>query len=370
MEENTFKQIPSESEFFESLTNPLSEPYLLLSPEGVVLAANMAARQLFPLEQFGGTRLDALVTDPPEKVLRSLEMWAGTGSMIPASLRLPDASIVRCDGARLRSNSGRASDLLLVRCVPRSQAFVTREFVQYSATYTNIQKNIAEKLAHAKRQKEAAETTAAMFAHEIANPLNGLLTSLDLLQLEMETSSESSASELLKAAREEISRITALLNDFRAVARPQLFDFRPADLKKIVEEVMATELPILRAEGIEFETDFAPALPPVVADTDKLKQAILNICKNSIDAMPQGGLLKIATSIQNGAVSLEISDTGIGIPRNLDPFQLFKTTKVNGTGLGLAITAQIVSAHKGRIQYASTEGSGTTFTIHLPPHCP
>jgi signal transduction histidine kinase len=367
MEENTFKQISSEIEFFEALTDLLTDAYLLLSPRGVVLAGNLSARELFLREQFGAVRLDALITDPPAKVLRSVQMWAESGSMIPTTLTLPDESIIRCDGARLRSNSPAGSAFLLVRCVPRSESSVTRDFARHSADYAHLQKNIAEKLAHAKQQKEAAETTAAMFAHELANPLNGILTSLDLLQLEMKNSfAAPSAPELLKAAKEEINRVTALLNDFRALARPQVFDFQPADLKKIVEEVMAIELTTLKAAGITFETDFDPALPRVLADTDKLKQAILNICKNSIDAMPEGGLLKISTLVQSGAVSLEIADTGTGIPKNLDPFQVFKTTKADGTGLGLAITAQIISVHKGRIEYVSEEGRGTTFTIYLP----
>lgn len=366
MDENIIKRIQPEIDFFRALTDLLPEAFLLISNEGRVLAGNQSAARLFSRKNFAGATLGSLVTDPSEKVFRALRIWSETGSMTPTSLTLPNPSIIRCDGARLSTGS---PALILMRCVSRSESFASREFARHSVDYVTFQKNIAERLALARQQKEAAETTAAMFAHEIANPLNGIATTLDVLQLEIENSSmDGAASELLQAAQGEIARMAALLNDFRALARPQVFDFRPTDLKKLAEEVMAPELPAAIASGIEYETRFDAALPTVMADPNRLKQVILNLCKNAIEAMPDGGRLKISARRDQGIVSMEIADTGMGIPTDFDPFQVFKTTKAQGTGLGLPVAAQIVAFHKGRIEFQSKPGQGTTFTVHLPIH--
>jgi len=107
-------------------------------------------------------------------------------------------------------------------------------------------------------------------------------------------------------------------------------------------------------------------LPLIDADKQKLKQVVLNLGKNAIEAMPNGGVLSTKIYQQNGRVVLEIADTGIGIAEGDDVFQLFRTTKPDGTGLGLPIVQQIVSEHRGSIDYTSALRKGTTFKISLP----
>lgn len=366
MHGNTSSSIALEIEFFQKLTNVLPDAYLLISTGGAVLAGNVSARELFSREPLSAKPLDALVTDAPARVRSALAIWAGSGSMVPRSLTLRDGSILRCDGARLRSRPN-CPAVLLVRCVPKSESFATKQFVHHSIERVNLQKSVSERLAGAQKRREELETTAAVFAHELANPLNGISTSLDLLQMELDSSYDKPVgADLVKAAKQEIARIAALLNDFRALARPQVFNLQPADLKTVVEEVLATELSGLKTGGIKFEARFEPSLPRVLGDAAKLKQAVLNICKNAVEAMPGGGVLKIAAGVREGAVYLEVSDTGTGIAKDFDPFQVFTSTKPSGTGLGLPITAQIISVHKGRIDYTSEPGRGTTFTIYLP----
>ena len=101
-----------------------------------------------------------------------------------------------------------------------------------------------------------------------------------------------------------------------------------------------------------------------------MKQVVLNLGKNAIEAMANGGVLSAKIYQQNGRVILEIADTGIGIPEGEDVFQLFKTTKPEGTGLGLPIVQQIVSEHRGSIDYSSELGKGTIFKIFLPIQTP
>jgi signal transduction histidine kinase len=111
---------------------------------------------------------------------------------------------------------------------------------------------------------------------------------------------------------------------------------------------------------------FDEQLPPAWIDPAKMKQAILNLCQNGVEAMPNGGALTLKGYGAQDSVVMEISDTGTGIPDGLDVFQLFKTTKRDGTGLGLSIVQQIVSDHKGTVDYVSELGKGTTFRIVLP----
>jgi signal transduction histidine kinase len=104
----------------------------------------------------------------------------------------------------------------------------------------------------------------------------------------------------------------------------------------------------------------------VPANAEKLKQVLLNLCKNAFEAMPDGGTLTLRGRRTDGRVSLEIEDTGAGIPKGIDIFELFTTTKSHGTGLGLAIVRQIIGAHGGTITYSSQPGKGTTFRLSLP----
>ena len=121
-------------------------------------------------------------------------------------------------------------------------------------------------------------------------------------------------------------------------------------------------------QGPEITLDlrFEENLPFVNVDRQKLKQVVLNLGKNAVEAMPRGGVLTANMCERNGRMILEIIDTGDGIPEGEDVFQLFKTTKPEGTGLGLAIVQQIVSEHRGIIEYTSRPPVGTIFRVSLP----
>jgi len=117
---------------------------------------------------------------------------------------------------------------------------------------------------------------------------------------------------------------------------------------------------------VKIETRFAPDLPKVRVDIDKMKQVILNLAKNAVEAMPTGGRLMFAGSTDKAAVTLQVTDTGAGIPSEVDIFEPFFTTKSFGTGIGMTIVRQILAAHGGSISYTSQAGKGTTFSIQLP----
>jgi signal transduction histidine kinase len=226
----------------------------------------------------------------------------------------------------------------------------------------------AEKSVRDSARVAALETTATVFAHEVANSLNGIFASLQLLDMNAreENSTDPELKSLLGSATQEIKRLGSLLQDFRSFVRPQKYYFEAIDLARLIDEAVNTEKLLYDSMGIRVKFEFPDALSPVRVDEDKIKQAILSICKNAAEAMPSGGVLTFRAYESDGWIFLEIADTGAGIPDGLKIFEPFLTTKLLGSGLGLPIVSQIISAHKGTIDYASEAGKGTTFKIGLP----
>jgi two-component system sensor kinase FixL len=229
-------------------------------------------------------------------------------------------------------------------------------------------KNAEQKLLENERLASLG-LTAAVFAHEVANPLHNLNSTLVLLDRELANTGDiHSGLKLARAATGEIRRLNMLLDEFRSLARPQSLSRQPVNFREIVEEVLASMRPAQESAKIIFELDFDDALPPVLANRDKIKQVFVNLCKNAVEAMPAGGRLTVKSYCSGTSAIFQVSDTGLGIPPGLEVFHLFTTTKPHGTGLGLAIVKQIICAHGGTIDYVSQPGQETTFTISLPLH--
>lgn len=212
--------------------------------------------------------------------------------------------------------------------------------------------------------------TAAVLVHEVANPLSGIAVSLEFVKKALETGDLDSYPLIatLQDMMLEIDRLRSLLKEFRAIACPQNMDFQKTDLEKITKEALSCQYADYRRLGITVKVQFENPFPPVMAHADKIKQVVLNLCKNAVDAMADGGCLTVKGSRFAPMVVLEISDTGAGIPEGLDVFELFRTTTRDGSGLGLPLVRQIVSAHRGTINYTSVPGPNhrTTFRISLP----
>jgi len=211
----------------------------------------------------------------------------------------------------------------------------------------------------------ALAETASIFAHEVANPLNGISTMLQML-LRGKNSGDPESREMLQDALNEISRLGNLLQEFRTFARPASIYPEPLDVKELVREVLATETLDYSKRGIRVEQEFNPDVFLIKADRQKLKQVLLNLFKNAVEAMPGGGMLKIRAYGSGSQALIDISDTGIGIPEGTPIFDAFATTKPLGTGLGLPIVKKIVSAHGGTVTYQSRSGEGTVFTLSFP----
>ena len=232
----------------------------------------------------------------------------------------------------------------------------------------NVKKD-AEKKPQDNKTPSTLRATATLFAHQVANSLNGIFACLQLLNLKAQDQGfeDPELKSLVESATEEIKRLGSLLKDFRSFVQPQNYDFEPTDLRKIIDEIIAEDrlLPY-ESNGVRLKCEFSDTLLPMMLDQEKIKQAILSICQNAVEAMPSGGVLTFRGYESEGRIFLEISDTGAGIPKDLEVFEPFRTTKPLSSGLGLPIVSQIISAHKGTIDYASEAGKGTTFKIALP----
>jgi signal transduction histidine kinase len=226
----------------------------------------------------------------------------------------------------------------------------------------------SQQIAHQRERLALLGTSAVVFAHEVGNPLQAILGTLEFIDAEFRSRqvADPFLTSMIQGAMREMNRLRALLRQFRSLAKPQDLDLQLTDLAKIIEEVLVPQKLGHRAAGIAVNLECENPLPRVMLDAAKIKQVILNLCKNAVEAMPNGGSLSVRVYPLGLRIVMEIADNGVGMPGNVDPFQLFKTTKPGGSGLGLPVVQQIISAHKGTINYITELGRGTTLTVNLP----
>ena len=213
-------------------------------------------------------------------------------------------------------------------------------------------------------------TFASGLAHEVRNPLNSIALQLSLLErriVGVEPRLMQQLDELVGVIREEIRRLDALVGDFLFFSRTSRIQLQATDLDALVDEVTRLLRPEARNAGVTLRRErVGEALPSVAADSEKLKQVVINLVRNAIEAMPEGGAVALESGLREGKAEIAVRDNGPGLPEGVDIFQLFVTTKPKGTGLGLSIAQQIVHAHGGEIRAASEPGAGACFTIALP----
>jgi two-component system nitrogen regulation sensor histidine kinase NtrY len=218
-------------------------------------------------------------------------------------------------------------------------------------------------------QLEAWAEMARAIAHEIKNPLTPIQLSTEHLERLLRDRNVLPAPEIescLTTVFKQVRALREIASEFSAYAKLPDLQPRPLDPAEFLREVVA---PYRAAHppGIAIEEDYAP-VPKAAVDPKVLGRAVVNLIENALQAMPEGGRLRLTLRGGDGEVTMAVSDSGPG----LDPrvrarlFTPYFSTKSSGTGLGLAIVRRAVEAHGGRIEVTSAGGSGTTFTLHLP----
>ncbi len=282
------------------------------------------------------------------------------------------------DVLRKMGKSDRASQLSCRACgyqtcrdlaiaVAKGQAEITMCWPYLLDELTETQEGLiqAEKLS-------SLGQLAASIAHEVNNPLSGVLVYTQLLnkKISNDNYSKDIALNYLGKMEQELTRSTKLVRNLLDFARQSPPALRETPINEVINRALDLVAHSAHVKHIQINRSLSPELPKLMADPEQLQQVAVNIILNAVQAMPNGGTLNLSSSLENGQIKLEFQDTGCGIsPENLHKlFTPFFTTKkeVKGVGLGLAVSYGIVQRHHGKILVKSKEGEGATFTVLLP----
>ena len=229
-----------------------------------------------------------------------------------------------------------------------------------------LQRNLLHTRLLERERLAGLGTAAAMFAHEVGNPLNSMFLHAQLLDTRIgKLDVPQNVSHGLESILDEMSRLSTLLEEFRSMSRRRPLVLEQVNVVTVVNRVLDTHVRE-QATQIRVEVELPETLPTVHADADKLVQVFLNLCKNAVEAMPEGGTLTVRGMVRGNWLTVGIRDTGPGLPEGVDVFQLFKTTKARGTGLGLPVVQQIVLAHGGSVTARNAPRKGAEFIVTLP----
>jgi two-component system, NtrC family, sensor kinase len=255
----------------------------------------------------------------------------------------------------------------LATAVAQNQAEITMCWPHLTSELKETQEGLiqAEKLS-------SLGQMAASIAHEINNPLSGVLVYTQLLNKKIinDNFSKDTALNFLGKMEGELIRSTKLVRDLLDFSRQSPPTLRETDVNEVIKRSLDLVSNSGQIKHVKVVREFSPDLPRVKADPDQLQQVFLNLILNAVQSMPDGGKLTLHTDQEKGFIKLEVQDTGCGIsPENMHKlFTPFFTTKkeVKGVGLGLAVSYGIIQRHHGKINVKSNEGEGTTFSIYLP----
>jgi PAS domain S-box-containing protein len=225
----------------------------------------------------------------------------------------------------------------------------------------NTQLQVSERLA-------ALGRITAGVAHEVKNPLNSMRLWLENLKESLPPEPDSGSQQAVQVLDKEIDRLDAVVKRFLDFTRPMDVRLEATQLADVLKEVVEIAKPQLQKTKIHVAQLLPIDVPEVYVDRALLKQAVLNLVLNAVEAMPTGGQLRMMLSRRGEMAEITVGDTGRGIPleNRQKIFQLFFTTRPGGSGIGLASTFRIVQLHNGSIDFTSEVGRGTTFRIELP----
>jgi len=350
-------RLAQERGFLETIFQTIQEGVLVIDNAGRLLYANRAAEKLAGFE-FARTK--------GRSILRFLREWDWE--------RLLDLPATDSGWSRMVTREIEISypehRFISVYAVPLDeQGLVDKGVLVILRDVTRDRKQEASVLES--ERSNAVKLLAAGVAHEIGNPLNALNIHLQLLSrelCELPDETRKPLADLVEVARAEVGRLDAIITQFLRAIRPT----KPVLLPERPTEVLQETLKVLKSEfenrRIAVSVDIPDMVPMVQLDRAQIKQVFFNVVKNALEAMPDGGSLKVVFGVGDAYVDIAFTDTGKGIaPDELGRvFEPYHTTKAKGTGLGLMIVQRIIEEHGGEIELASKPGEGTCFRIRLP----
>jgi PAS domain S-box-containing protein len=256
------------------------------------------------------------------------------------------------------------------RRVQMSLDFIHEKGTQIGALLTmrdaESARRIEDEIELSRRISASGRVTRGV-AHEVKNPINAIVLHLQLLRNKMKELDPDTSRhvDIIDSEIHRLDRVVQILVDF---TRPRDLRLEDTDLRLLLDEVSLLAAPDAAQHGVKVVRELPEHPIPVKVDIDFIKQAILNVVLNGVQAMPNGGSLTIAAQCSDGMVITEVRDQGTGIPGDVQEkiFELYFTTKKEGSGIGLAQAYQIMQWHYGSVDFESVEGKGTTFRLRLP----
>jgi len=350
-------RLAQERGFLETIFQTIQEGLVVIDNEGRLLYANHAAERLagFEFARTKGRSIMRILRDWDwEHLLDVPASESGWARMVTREIEVtyPEHRFISVYAMPL-NEEGLAEKGVLV--ILRD---VTRDRRQEASTLECERSN-------------AIKLLAAGVAHEIGNPLNALNIHLQLLARELRDLPDGTReplADLVGVARTEVERLDTIIRQFLRALRPTQPVLRPEQPTDVLQETLALLKTEFENRRITVSVDITDAIPAVQLDRSQIKQVFFNLIKNALEAMPDGGALRIEMGAGDVYVEIAFIDTGKGIaPEELQRvFEPYHTTKRTGTGLGLMIVQRIIDEHGGEIELSSKPGAGTCFKVRLP----
>lgn len=344
-----------ENEHMEVVLDSLTDGVLVSDKDNRLILSNKAAERMIPFREY----------DMYEKIIWDVVADQDIADFIQSTIEREES--IR-DREFTLDNLGNTR-ILALSIMP----LVRRGRVRGNVVHIE---DISEKRwseARLRRAESLASLTtlAAGVAHEIKNPLGSIGIHIQLMQRTLDAQNSVKSEDVrsyLDIVNEEVERLNRIVMDFLFAVRPMDIHLEDHDLNALLHEIMDFMKYEVEESGIQLKEDYQVDIPHILLDEKFIKQAILNIVKNAINAMSDGGNLTISTRCRGDEVILRIIDTGVGMSEEVMEkiFEPYFTTKDFGSGIGLTIVYKIMKEHRGDISVISQEGRGTTFTLSFP----
>lgn len=282
--------------------------------------------------------------------------------------------LLPCANAEEQAMALSLHKVLLLDMILVTEAYVSRTLALVGDQKARLEELVSERTRQLSKWERLAAvgSMAAKVAHEIRNPLSSISLNTELLNDELvgyRGADTTEAVDLLRAIAGEIDRLSRIVEEYLQFARMPRLDLEQVDLKDLAEQVLKFLSPEFERYGVESEIDALDHGPTVYLDRNQFRQVLLNLLRNSQEAMPEGGKVTIRLrEEQDGAIEVVVIDTGIGLEpaQTQQVFDPFFSTKDTGTGLGLAFVQQVVLEHGGEVSCTGQPGRGAAFRIVLP----